>query len=211
MSIHKPCEIMRGRFVPRMFSRLWLMVSLLLAQPLLGAGLEPFFEKWAASEAALGQVRIPFTQEVKNPALRDPAIHDGVLWRLTAGDFRWELGQPARTILSKKGEALQLWEAETDQWTALNPKDRRFRSWLVFLNGEGLTEAALSKDFELRLALEPPVLTLVPRSSMMRRHMRQIELQFASGSMHLRQLMIQQADGGSTTMRFSPPERVKQP
>jgi len=175
-----------------------------------GDELGEFVQKWAEREAALGSVRVAFTQEVKNPALREPVSTPGVMWRLDGNDFRWELGVPARTILVRQGGALQLWEAETDKWTALNPNDRRFRNWLSFMGGDGLTAEKLGKDFELSLSSDRSALTLTPKSGMARKHLKHIELQFEPASFHLKRMTVAQADGGMTSMRFSPPERVEE-
>ncbi len=193
-----------------MIFRCAFILLALLLETASGDELGEFVRKWAAREAALGSVRVAFTQEVKNPALRDPVTTPGVMWRLAGTDFRWELGKPARTILVRQGEALQLWEAETDKWTALNPNDRRFRNWLSFMGGEGLTVEKLGKDFDLTLSADRSTLTLVPKSAMARKHLKQIELQFDPASSLLKGITVSQMDGGLTSMRFSTPERVEE-
>lgn len=170
--------------------------------------MEGFFTKWRQAESRLGSVRVGFEQEVKNPALREPIKTPGVLWRLKDDDFRWELGQPARTILVRQGEALQVWEAESDKWVALDPKDRRFRSWLPFMGGKGMSLEQLRREFDVSFGSDKSSLLMVPKSGMAKKYLKSIELRFAPDTMNLKQISVTQADGGATTMRFAAPERV---
>lgn len=173
--------------------------------------MESFVSRWMQAEAKMGSVRVSFEQEVKNPALRNPVKTPGVLWRLKAGDFRWELGQPPKTILVRQGEALQVWEAESDKWVALDPKDRRFRSWLPFMGGQGLSLEQLQREFEVAFDKERSALSLKPKSGMARKYLKSIEMQMDPASVRLKLLAVNQADGGSTVMRFGNPEAVREP
>ena len=148
--------------------------------------MESFVSRWMQAEAKMGSVRVSFEQEVKNPALRNPVKTPGVLWRLKAGDFRWELGQPPKTILVRQGEALQVWEAESDKWVALDPKDRRFRSWLPFMGGQGLSLEQLQREFEVAFDKERSALSLKPKSGMARKYLKSIEMQMDPASVRLK-------------------------
>lgn len=194
-----------------MVFRLAFIVLVLMHHPVLGDEVASFIDKWAKSEAKLGRVKVAFIQEVRTPALRDAVKTPGVLWRLGGNDFRWELGDPARTILVRQGESLQHWEAESDKWKPLNPDDRRFRSWLSFLGGEALSAEKLGKEFSLALTDGQSTLTLTPKSGMARKHLKQIALEFNPSTFHLLRLTVTQADQGTTSMHFSAPARVAEP
>lgn len=194
-----------------MLLRLALSLVIFMQLPLHGDEVGAFIEKWAESESKLGRVRVAFTQEVKTPALKEPVKTPGIFWRLGGTDFRWELGSPPGTILVRQGTSLQIWDASSDKWTALNPSDRRFRGWLSFLGGESLSAEQLSKEFTMALESRTHTLTLSPKSGMARKHLKHIVLQFNSATFHLVRLTVTQADQGTTTMHFSAPERVASP
>ena len=175
-------------------------------------GEEPaaFLQRWATAEASASSIKVSFTQEVKNPALQDAVKSEGRMWRFADGAFRWELGQPARTMLIKNGSTFRLWEAESNVWTNLDEKDRRFRMWVPFLTGKGVSPEAMTKEFTATLSADAglSVLTLVPRSGMARKYLKSIQIAVEGSTMHLKQLTVTQADGGESRMRFAEPAAV---
>ena len=168
--------------------------------------LSDFLSRWNAVEASRGDFHVRFTQEVSSPALAKPSTSQGQLWRFRDGSFRWELGQPPKSMLIRREKSARYWEARVNVWKDIDPSDRRFQSWMPFVGGEGHDLAVLTKDFDV--ALESAVLTLKPKSGMAKRHLKHIQLQFDESSMRLMQLKVEQMDGGATTMIFSAPEKT---
>jgi outer membrane lipoprotein-sorting protein len=161
-----------------------------------------FLTRWSAAEAAAGDFAVKFVQEVSSPALSKPVSAPGMLWKFSDGSFRWEVGQPVKTMILRQGTDMRLWDAGTEKWRVLEPTDRRFRSWLPLLAGKGPDITALQTEFELSLASD--LLTLKPRAGMAKRYVDRIELRFSKDEPQLRELAVLQADGGSTRMRFQP-------
>lgn len=165
-----------------------------------------FLSRWKAAEASRGDFHVQFTQEVSSPALAKPSSTQGQLWRFTDGSFRWQLGQPPKSMLIRNEKKVRYWEARSNAWKDIDPSDRRFQSWMPFVGGEGVDVATMTKDFDV--SLTSAVLTLKPKSGMAKRHLKHIQLKFDEPSMQLRQLSVTQMDGGSTTMTFSAPEKA---
>ena len=168
-------------------------------------------KRWTAAKNKAGNFRVEFTQEVTNPALLAPATTPGVFWRFDDGSFRWELGQPLKLALLKRGDELRLWEAENPEWKAVDAKDRRFRSWLPFLSGQGLGKDGVENDFEVSASEVETGCTrikLVPRGMMAKKFLQSIELDLALQALQLKQVAVSMVDGAATRMIFGQPQLV---
>lgn len=89
-----------------------LLVSLLLfaASPVFGAenlDLAPL-KKWIARQSEVKTVQADFTQTRSFHALKDPLASPGRLYFSAPASFRWEVGEPAKTILLRRGDAAYL-------------------------------------------------------------------------------------------------------
>ena len=63
-------------------------------------------KKWVTRQAEVRTVQADFIQKRSFHALRDPLATPGRLWYSAAGQgFRWELGDPPKTIVLRKGDA----------------------------------------------------------------------------------------------------------
>ena len=62
-------------------------------------------KKWVARQAEVRTVQADFVQKRSFRALRDPLATPGRLWFSAVQGFRWELGDPPRTIVLRKGKA----------------------------------------------------------------------------------------------------------
>lgn len=63
---------------------------------------------WFASPTARSSWSAAFTQTRRLRTLRQPLTARGRLWYLPPDRFRWELGEPARTVAIRRGEDLWL-------------------------------------------------------------------------------------------------------
>ena len=61
--------------------------------------------KWVTRQAEVRTVQADFTQTRTFHALRDPLAAPGRLWFGAKEGFRWEIGDPPRMIVLKKGDA----------------------------------------------------------------------------------------------------------
>ena len=60
--------------------------------------------KWLAGQASVRTVQADFTQTRSFHALREPIASPGRLWFSAPHAFRWELGDPAKTIVLRRGD-----------------------------------------------------------------------------------------------------------
>ena len=170
-----------------------------------------FFGDWLAAQKHAADVRVEFSITKTMPALKEPVKAAGRFWNYADGRFRWETGQPATAVLVFDGVTLQSWDAAGNKWRTLDPNSRSMRLWMDFLGGQNLTEGGLRRDFLITAPAAGKALASVvlePKSSRVRRDLKQIQLKFNTAERRLVQMLIQQGDGGSQTMDFSAPKRM---
>lgn len=170
--------------------------------------LPPLLVQWMQAEKSAGSIHVTFRQSRSTPTLKAPLLAAGEFWRMADGRFRWQLGQPASMILINDGSTVRLKEEGADEWKTMDPKDRRVGMWLNFLGGQELSSEALARTFQASVAsdtAERVAFVLKPRSLVMRKHLRQLELHIDPRTKHLLQMRLVQADESSLTMDFDSP------
>ena len=60
--------------------------------------------KWLAGQASVRTIQADFTQTRSFHALRDPIASPGHLWFSAPHSFRWELGDPPKTVVLRRGD-----------------------------------------------------------------------------------------------------------
>ncbi|MFM2167776.1 MAG: hypothetical protein RIS79_2147 [Verrucomicrobiota bacterium] len=175
-------------------------------------GLPPVFEKWAADQKNVGDIQVTFQQTRTTPVLKEPAKSEGRFWKMHDGRFRWELGSPPSTIMIFNGEKALLKEGKDAAWQSLNPDDRRARSWIKFLNGREMDTASLTENFTVKVTQQEvkfATITLVPRPLLVKKHLKQIDMQIEPGGKRMYLLRIIQGDGSTLSMTFGEPKPAK--
>lgn len=175
-------------------------------------GLPPVFEEWAAGQKSSGDIQVSFQQTRTTPALKEPVKSEGRFWKMQDGRFRWELGSPPSTTLLFNGEKAFLKEGRDAAWQTLNPDDRRARAWLRFLNGREMDTTSLQENFTVKVTQQEAkyaTITLVPRPLLVKKHLKQIDLQIEPHGKRLYLLRIIQGDGSTLTMSFGEPKPAK--
>lgn len=61
-------------------------------------------KRWLARQEELRTLQADFTQTRSYKNLRDPLAAPGHIWFTAPGSFRWEIGDPAKTVVLRKGE-----------------------------------------------------------------------------------------------------------
>ena len=167
--------------------------------------------EWAEAQKTVGDIRVPFQQTRTSPALKKPAIAEGVFWRFSDGAFRWQLGEPPATVLVHDLESFRVRESADAPWQVVDEDDGRYRMWSRFLSGREAAPEDLTKNFTIKASTVEPGITvavLTPKPLVMRRFLRQVELYLDAESKRLRQLRVVQGDGATVTMRFGAPQPV---
>ena len=88
----------------RAWARYWVL-PFLAATALHAADYDAQFDKWFAVQTNMQNWSADFTQTRSLVALAQPLTSAGKVW-VRPGEFRWELGQPAQTIVVRKPDEL---------------------------------------------------------------------------------------------------------
>jgi len=172
--------------------------------------LPPLLQKWAEAQKTMPDMEVAFRQTRSTPALKEPLSTTGKFWRFTDGAFRWQLGQPAQTVLVNDLTDFRVREV-TGEWQMLDAKDARYRMWSRFLSGSEASPEELQQHFlvdAVEQNADVTAVTLRPKAPFVRRQLRQLDLQISPKTFRLLQLRVLQGDGASLTMTFSEPQTV---
>lgn len=170
----------------------------------------PVIRHWAEAQKNSGSIMVPFTQTRTSPALKEAAHATGRFWRLADGRFRWELDPPAGTILVFDQETVRLRENADTPWQTLNPDDHRVRMWMRFLSGRDMDISSLTKNFTLKITQQEKhylTVAMVPRALLVKKYLRQLDMQIAPDGKLLLGFRIVQGDGSTLLLNFAAPEK----
>lgn len=199
----------------RIFLFLLLSTGLIFSQAVIlpkpAAELPKIMQEWAASQKGMADMEVAFQQTRTIPALKEPAKAKGTFWRFQDGSFRWELGEPAATILVHDLKEFRVRESAAAPWQVLEENDARYRMWARFLSGREASPEDLTRHFLVKEAEDTPgvaTVTLRPKAPFVRRYLRQLDLQISRKSKRLLQLRVIQGDGAVVLMQFGEPKKV---
>ncbi len=65
-------------------------------------------KRWVEEQESIESLSCSFTQEKKLRTLQKPLVASGRLYFRAPEEFRWELGEPARTIMVHRGETVTM-------------------------------------------------------------------------------------------------------
>ena len=194
-----------------LFLLLSLASSVPASLPAAPASVPPIMREWAEAQRHIGDIQVNFQQVRTVPALKEPVRSQGHFWRFADGSFRWELGRPAATVLVHDSKVFRVREEPGAPWKVLDEKDGRYRMWAQFLSGRDASPEQLAENFNLSVTgntSEAVTVALMPKPLVVRRYLKQVDLQIEPQSKRLLQLRIIQGDGSTVTMQFSPPKPV---
>ncbi|HSI11920.1 MAG TPA: outer membrane lipoprotein carrier protein LolA [Chthoniobacter sp.] len=187
-------------------------LTLLCALPALAA--EPIdmapVKKWIARQDELRSVQADFTQTRALRALRSPIATPGHMAFATPDQLRWELGEPAKTIVIRKG----------DTYTLIQPakkKAERYKADSIAKKGGAMGFAMmnfpLAKDFaDFNRQFETLAVTvtdnrchleLLPRDAQAKKMLEALKFDFDTVSGHLLSFELTTRDGSSMRSDFS--------
>ncbi len=199
-----------------LLSHLFLLLPVLsygqaASAPAAPASLPPIMQTWAEAQKKVGDIHVAFRQTRTVPSLKAPVVTQGQFWRFQDGAFRWELGQPAGTILVYDMKEFRVRETGSAEWQVLDPKDGRYRMWAQFLGSNDASTDSMAKNFTVKVTSETAdavTVSMNPRPLLVRRYLKLLELQIHPKSMRLLQIRILQADGATVVMTFSEPQKA---
>lgn len=183
--------------------------AVILPKP--AAQLPKIMQEWAVAQKGMADMEVAFQQTRTIPALKEPAKAKGTFWRFQDGAFRWELGEPAATILVHDLKEFRVRESAAAPWQVLEEDDARYRMWARFLSGREASPEDLTRHFLVKEAEDSPgvaTVTMRPKAPFVRRYLRQLDLQISRASKRLVQLRVIQGDGSVVLMQFAEPRSV---
>jgi len=163
-------------------------------------------KRWIARQDDLRSVTADFTQTRALRALRDPLANQGHLWFKAPDSFRWELGNPAKTIVLRKGGTVFLIQpakkhAERSPAGSVNQNaGARGLGMLSFPVAHDFAE--FQKQFEtLSVATEGTRchLEVLPRDAEARKMLAALKLDFDTATGHL--LVVEMATRDGSALR----------
>lgn len=166
---------------------------------------------WSRQQANLPDMMVTFHQTRSLPTLKQPVSTRGCFWRFRDGAFRWELGSPAATVLVHDLKEFRVKETPQADWKRLEENDARYRMWARFLSGREASPEEMTRHFIVQQSEDSPgvtTVTLRPKAPMVRRHLRQLDLQISQSEARLLQLRVIQGDTSTILMQFDQPRTV---
>lgn len=147
---------------------------------------------WFAAQTNLKTWSASFTQTRTLKTLTQPLVATGQIWFAVPNQFRWELGNPARTIALRQGDEMhivypRLKRAERYQMGASAPKEWRDAMSLLDA-GFPRGRAAFEAQFKVQSIMETNGvwdLSLQPNSSFARQMMPELRVSIATNDYSL--------------------------
>ncbi len=190
---------------------LLLLIPLLSTRHCVAAGpdMAPV-KQWIARQGELRSVSADLTQTRSLKALRSPLSSPGHLWFLAPDSFRWELGNPVKTIVLRRG----------DSFFVIQPGKKRAERHPVTQSGPPSAVQAMAtmgfpfakdyadfqRQFEtLGLKVEGPQghLEVAPRDPQMRKMLSSLDVDFDTNSGIILSFALNTRDGSTLRNEFS--------
>lgn len=201
------------RFLPWVFVRLVVCVAC-GAYPLHPASTDPSpdlapLKKWITRQAEVRTVQADFTQTRTFRLLHDPLASPGRLWFSSTQGFRWEIGDPPKTVVLRKGEAsfiIQPARKHAERLAATN-------SGMGSSNPLPMMNFPLAKNFDdfnrqfevlaVRVTTDRCHAELLPRDPQARKYLEALRLDFDTREGQLLDFELALRDGSSLRNEFS--------
>jgi outer membrane lipoprotein-sorting protein len=181
---------------------------LLLTSAAIACADETALNSWLERQAQMRTLDVRFTQERKLPALKEPVRTPGRLSFRKPSDIRWQLGEPAATVITGDGKKITIVdhaEKEVREIAADSPQAARF----AMLGGREFADAATFREtFEFkehRVVSGIHQYTLRPRDRRTRARVPWVFLDIDPVKNELRALEIEMQDGSRVRSVFQHP------
>jgi outer membrane lipoprotein-sorting protein len=183
-----------------------ILAGQLAAAPAAPDTLSAPVKAWLAAQAEIRGWKADLTQTRTLQSLLDPLTAKGQVWFEAPNRFRWELGQPARTIAISTGADLRIIYPQLKRVEVITLGPDRSGPWRAALDmleaGFPRTEAELLDRYHIlsqSVTGQTCKLRLQPRLESFRRMLPQLEIDFDTKDYFLHGTELQFADG--STMR----------
>jgi outer membrane lipoprotein-sorting protein len=167
---------------------------------------------WLASHRNLESLEATFTQERRLPTLRDPITARGHFW-MRANQFRWQLGDPPKSLVIKNANAVTLIDLDAKTTRVVPVDDPRVKPFVLLADPALANMAAFQAQFRLhatRMVDGIYQATLSPVDRRLRSKVPWIILHIDPRNHSLRATEAQAADGSVILTIFDAP-KINQP
>jgi len=174
------------------------------ASPAFAAEMNPLLTKWLNTQTNIQTWSADFTQTRTLKSLAQPLTATGRVWFAAPNRFRWELGQPPRTIAVRSGDEMRVIYPKLKR-VEIYPLNQagQWRDTLALLQaGFPRNQAEMESQYNVlsqATAADVCEVSLQPKSASARRMMPRIKVGFSTIDFSLRATELQFADG--STMR----------
>jgi len=167
-------------------------------------------KRWLARQDEFHSVQADFTQTRSLRALRSPVAIKGHLWFVTPDLLRWELGDPAKTIVIRKGATyfvIQIPKKKVERFppgTAGKKGGMEAFAMMSFPLAKDFAE--FNQKFEtlaVSLAENRCHIEILPRDAQARKFLEAIKVDFDTTTGHLLVFEMTTRDGSSMRNEFS--------
>lgn len=166
-------------------------------------------KRWVEDQGALESLTCSFTQEKKLRALRKPLVASGRIWYRAPDDFRWQLGDPPRTILYHRGQTVTLVDVARKRARIVRPGSSaagpRGAGGEFFEIGFPRSWKAFEETFEVvSLGSAGGLLTaeLLPKSPALARGVGSVRFVIEEATQKLRSMSLELRDQSTITTTF---------
>jgi len=184
---------------------------LLFAVSVVAEPLDPTpIRQWITKQQDLHTLSADFVQTRSFHALKSPLENKGHIWFREPDAFRWQIGDPAKTIALKQGDFMYLIDPAKQKATrspanAMN-KQAGMRGMPMMSFPMAKSYADFEKQFEL-LSLKTAdgvcAISVLPRDAQAKKFLKQINLAFHTGDGQLVYFEMVIRDGSSMRNDFS--------
>ena len=179
-----------------------------------GAAVPKLMQDWLSTQSSLKNKTVRFVQEKSGGVLKKPIKTPGQLWKGPASQFRWELGEPPKSVLVFDGKTMNSYNTRKREWTPVKMDDRKYSTLLGFLGARKMPLSEIERDFEIRENGTSGNLVnfaLIANSGFVRNKIKQIDLQINPSTKLLQQLRILAQDDSQTIVSMSVPTSATLP
>lgn len=167
-------------------------------------------KKWIARQDEFRNVQADFTQTRALRALRSPVASPGRLWFSMPSSLRWELGDPAKTVVLRKGETywlIQPAKKKAQRLSAGNVAQEGGARGFAMMEFPLATDFAdFQRKFEvLSVATEGNRchLEILPRDAQARKFLSALKIDFDTKTAHMIAFEMVTRDGSSMRNEFT--------
>lgn len=181
------------------------MLMLLVAAPALPVSMDELFGKMQTAQAGVSTMEARFEQVKRSSLLAGEAVSQGVMDYQKPDLIRWEYLAPDPYTILIRGDDFSAYYPQLNKLKTARVARLRHRVFNFLVATEPLAKLKTHFQVELREGGSRPTWTLVltPMTQLVRKTIARVTVQVDKKSSLPAELLIEEADGDSTRIRFT--------